>query len=76
MAFNKEDKYLVISRKDIELALDEHQKDMLNYLSFMCSGARMLRNKDLLECVVVESTSVNYDKVWGMVEEEYSTEEK
>lgn len=69
--FNREDKYLVVSRKDIEQSLDAEQKQILRYLCDICASNRQSRGKEVLECVVVESTSENYEKVWSMVEEEY-----
>ncbi len=76
MSFNKEDKYLVINRKDIQWALNAEQKENLYHLANMCNISRELREKTSLVCVVVENTSTNYEKVWGMIEEEYSTQEK
>ncbi|CAL9972910.1 hypothetical protein VPHF99_0176 [Vibrio phage F99] len=71
MSFKKEDKYFVISRKDVEQALDSEQKQILKYLADPCAENRYSRGKDVLKCVVVESNSMNYEKVWDMVEEEY-----
>ena len=71
MSFKKEDKYFVISRKDVEQALDPEQKQILKYLADLCAENRYSRGKDVLECVVVESNSLNYEKVWDIVEEEY-----
>lgn len=71
MSFKKEDKYLVISRKDIEKSLNDNQKESLYYLAGKCAEGRVLRGKEPLKCVVVESNSLNYEKVWTMVEEEY-----
>lgn len=71
MSFEKEDKYLVISRKDIEQPLDSEQKQILRHLSDICASNRYSRGKEVLKCVVVESTSKNYEQVWNLVEEEY-----
>lgn len=66
--FKREDRYLVIKRKDIESALNEQQKMQLFYLARLVEADRLRRGKSNLECVVVESDWTNYQEVWRTVE--------
>ncbi|WRQ13084.1 hypothetical protein [Vibrio phage vB_VpM-pA2SJ1] len=66
--FEKEDRYLVIKRSDIDLSLDSEMKQNLFYLSQLVEAERHSFGKPPLECVVVESDWPIYDDVWKMVE--------
>lgn len=66
--FVREDRYLVLKRKDIDAALNWNQKAQLLYLSKLVEADRLYRGKEHLECVVVEHDWPNYSEVWASVE--------
>lgn len=66
--FTKEDRYLVIKRKDIRKYLDNDETNALYRLADTVAGGREAAGKIPLECVVVESDWTIYPKVWEMIE--------
>ncbi len=68
--FNLETRYLVLKLADIESALDDRQKGMLEGLSRIVDSSRIARGKKALNAVVVESDWPCYDQVWALVEQQ------
>ncbi len=67
--FKRENRYLVLKRKDIEKYLNREDKMRLNRISRDIANSRTDDEKPPLECVVVESDWPIYDSVWAMVED-------
>ena len=74
--FNRETRYLVFKLADIESALDDRQKGMLDGLSRIVDSSRIARGKKSLNAVVVESDWPCYDQVWALVEQPRGTKLK
>ncbi len=64
--FKKEDRYIVIKRKELAV-LDSHDQKQLNTILNKMADARAFKGKPPLECVVVESDWPIYDMVWDAV---------
>lgn len=62
--FKKEDRYLVVKRKDMLKTLSEYELVDLLYLAERVQ----FRTQKTLQCVVVESDWPEYDTVWAMIE--------
>lgn len=72
MEFKREDRYLILKRSDIALALDEQDMQYLEYIANRIAVYREMAGKDTLECVVVESDWPEYEHVWSMIQERCS----
>ena len=64
----RENRYIVIKRKDAEAALDKGQLEQLNGLSSVVSANRKKAGKLELNCVVVESDWPEYEPTWAAIE--------
>jgi len=72
--FVRENRYLVIKRTDLEQAkrvLTADEVIAIDVLIEAVEVVRFARQKETLECVVVESDWRCYDEVWAMVEAEH-----
>jgi len=65
--FVKEDRYIVLKRKQVQAALSRHERQLLNELCAKVSSYRMNLGKQPLICVVVESDWPEYAEVWDMI---------
>lgn len=71
MTFERESRYWVYKLSDIrELSIES--KNALLRISAEIAQIRNAKNKQEIECVVVEHDWLCYDYVWGLVEEESS----
>lgn len=70
--FEKEDRYVVIKRKDIKKYLGTRDLTQLNTILDKIEMCRKLDARRNLECVVVESDWKCYGEVWKLVEKEAS----
>lgn len=70
--FEKEDRYVVIKRKDIDKYLGARDKTQLATVLEKINTCRSLDMRKPMACVVVESDWKCYDVVWGLVEREYN----
>lgn len=64
----RENRYLVLKRKDIRSALSSAENEILNVLVDKINLYRKFVNKDEVECVVVERDWPEYEPVWKMIE--------
>ena len=64
----REDRYLVFKRKDIEEYLTEDAKADLRSLASAMFQARSIAGKSKLKCVVIEDDWPEYEEVWDMIE--------
>lgn len=76
----REERYIVIKISDIDHAIDENllaQDDywILRDILEAVRKARRQRNKNELECVVVESDWPEYEIVWKMIEDRVDAKE-
>lgn len=65
--FEREERYLVIKRSDIESYLSTKEQDKLYHLAEVVADARSEDKRPPLECVCVEGDWPIYDEVWSMV---------
>lgn len=72
--FKREDRYLILKRRDIKNALTDLEQHLL-----MCLAAKVhkyrtdIMGKDPLHCVVVEKDWPEYEPTWKAIEERMST---
>jgi len=66
--FKRERRYVVLKIADIEEALNDEQKRLLDYLCSLTEKHRTMKGKDLLECVVVESDWPEYEPTWAAIQ--------
>lgn len=72
--FQREDRYIVLKRKDVEAAgLDPSEQHQLNSLCNKVSSSRTNCHKPPLECVVAEKGRPEYDAAWAAIEARMST---
>lgn len=64
----REDRYLIFKRTDIEELFTDEAKAELQTLSAAMRQARSLEDKRPLKCVVVEDDWPEYETVWNMIE--------
>ena len=64
----REDRYLVFKRKDIEELFTEEAKAELRTLASAMYQARSIAGKSKLNCVIVEDDWPEYEEVWDMIE--------
>ena len=70
--FEKEDRYVVFKRKDMEKYFGSSEWSNLRHLIATINAGRQKDNKPLVECVVFESDWEDYDQVWDMVRRQYN----
>jgi len=76
--FQKEQRYTVLKQTDIQAAIDsetlsENELREFNRICAIVHIARIhVRNKEALECVVVEHDWRIYESVWSLVEMEHN----
>lgn len=66
--FVREDRYVVLKRKDVEKYLTPEQKDALAAIAHTVAAGREADKRGDLACVVVEEDWPEYDTVWFMIE--------
>jgi hypothetical protein len=67
--FEREDRYLVLKRSDIEKYLDDIDKLELEVLAENIANKRMDDGRErLLKCVVVEHDWPEYEPTWAAIE--------
>ncbi len=65
---NRESRYLVIKRKDMEAALTDSMRHVLQSLTRRVEDYRRANGKPDLECVVVERDWPEYEPTWLAIE--------
>jgi len=68
MRFVRENRYLVIKRKDILKHLSKEEADTLSALAKKITDGRISEGKKILACVVVEDDWPEYETVWDLIE--------
>lgn len=63
----RENRYLVLKRKDIKRGLFPHYVETLFNIADMVAASRANRGAPPLKCVVVESDWPEYEPVWKMI---------
>jgi len=66
--FEREDRYLVLKRSDIEKYLPDDQKKLLYFVAGNIRDDRTLDGKEPLQCVVVEHDWPEYETTWAAIE--------
>jgi hypothetical protein len=69
MEFERELRYYVAKRKDVEKHLTSTEQTILNILLNKVAAGRFSDKKGILRCVVVESDWPEYEPVWEMIKE-------
>lgn len=64
------DRYVVLKRSDIEIMLNEVQKEQLQNIMHTVNAGRCALGKNRLSCVVVENDWPIYEQVWKWLEVE------
>lgn len=72
--FEREQRYLVIKYKDAIAALTVAERHQLAALSEKVAKHRLDTERDLLNCVVVESDWPMYENTWVAIEQMAETE--
>lgn len=73
--FKREDRYIVLKRRDVKNALTDLEQDILSMIQYKISKYRVeIMDKDNLRCVVVEEDWPEYEKIWDMIEERVKSE--
>jgi len=67
--FVREDRYLVIKRKDIQNYLNTTDEKALFELADLVTDGRLLNKRGLLGCVVVEHDWPEYLVTWDLIEQ-------
>lgn len=73
--FEREDRYLVIKRSDLEEVQDGFTQDAIDTFNEICQAvmiSRDERGKPILNCVVVESDWPEYEPTWKAIEERFT----
>jgi hypothetical protein len=73
---DREKRYTVFKDKDIYKYLTADEMECFDRVCSTIMRGRIMDNKPLLDCVVVESDWPEYEKVWGMIEARVDAEEK
>lgn len=68
--FEREIKYLVVKRADLELYLNRREQDEVEELIIHCDAERLRAGKKSLQGVFIRDTSPFYDEAWSLVERE------
>lgn len=69
--FKRERRYLVIKRKDMEIAEATLTQEAMDYFTAVCKiieNVRAAREKQPLKCVVIESDWPEYEIVWNLLQ--------
>jgi hypothetical protein len=75
--FEREDRYLVFKRKDIEKYLTENDQSVLYGVSNIIRKGRFKDGRDFdMDCVVIESDWPEYEPAWEMIEDRVARESK
>lgn len=68
--FNRENRYIVIKKRDVDNSLTFLEKQILHMICNKIDNYRInIMGKDVLQCVVVEKDWPEYEKVWDMIED-------
>lgn len=67
--FKRESRYLVLKLSDVEAALDDRQKVMLEGLSLTVDSHRISAGKSPLNAVVIEADWDIYEQAWDLVKQ-------
>lgn len=70
--FARENRYLVLKRKDIFAYLNEEERKTLSNLVSLIYNGRDDDMHHVLECVVVEKDWPEYQPTWKLIEERMS----
>lgn len=76
MEFERELRYYVAKRKDVERYLSPTEQQILNLLLNKVAIGRSTDKKEVLRSVVVESDWPEYEQVWDMIKARVETENK
>jgi len=68
MAFQREERYVVLKIKDLREYLPQPLIDHLSSIADEVRAGRQLAGKQPLECVVVESDWPEYEPTWQAIE--------
>lgn len=68
ISFEKKTKYWVAKLSDVNSALSDEEKGLLDRLLGKVAAHREATGKAPLECVVVESDWPNYAEIWASIE--------
>lgn len=66
--FKRENRYIVLKRKDVVAALTEQERETLANLCDKVCFHRIHNEKPQLECVVVERDWPEYEPTWKAIE--------
>ena len=70
----REDRYIVIKRKDVRNALTDEELGQLQSLLFKVADYRTGLGKQPMTCVVVESDWPEYEPTWNAIEDRVEAE--
>lgn len=70
MAFQRENRYVVLKIKDIDEALELWEREQLINICQKIMQFRERRGAESLNCVVIEQDWACYDEAWVLVEKE------
>jgi hypothetical protein len=73
--FEREDRYLVIKRKDFAATLTKTETEILDALLWKIEKYRLNRGKPALKCVVVEADWPEYEQTWAAIEARMATKD-
>lgn len=68
MAFEREERYIVLKITDVLTHLNQSEIDQLRHMQRTVEGGRALAGKPVLRCVVVEKDWPEYDPTWAAIE--------
>lgn len=66
--FEREDRYLVMKRSDIEKYLPVDRKKLLDFIASNIRDGITFDGKEPLQCVVVEHDWPEYEQTWAAIE--------
>jgi len=72
--FHREDRYLILKRKDLEKYLTEEDKIQLNFIRSKVFVGRREEGKEPMNAVVVEQDWPEFETVWSMIEKRVESE--
>lgn len=70
----REDRYIVLKRRDIESALSSKEKEYLDDICLQVDQCREHCGKEKLKCVVVESDWPEYEPTWQSIAKRIDSE--
>lgn len=65
--FERENRYVVLKRSDMDLLTDEDRKD-LDRICSLVKTSRYVKQKPVFECLVVEAGWPEYESIWNRIE--------